>query len=127
MIFYTRYWLSRFLMSATLAVMPPGRYRDELIKVVYELRDRCIREVTEWRAQKTDAFASVLSERPDGAGYYYGFIADDRRQINVRCGPVDLCWRAFVGGVRVGDVFNNKQHAEAAALIWIKTHPKEIE
>lgn len=35
----SRYWLSRWLMSASLAVMPRGPYRDELRRRIYALRD----------------------------------------------------------------------------------------
>jgi hypothetical protein len=70
----------------------------------------------------TKSMGTILSREPDGFGYYYGFAPGDHRQINVRRGPVDLLWRAFVGGVRVGDgetgVWNTKEEAEAAALAW---------
>ncbi len=73
---------------------------------------------------------SILSERPDGAGYHYGFAHPDHRQINVRRGPVDLLWRAYVGGNRVGSVsdadggaWETKTQAEAAAIAWMKAHP----
>ncbi len=66
---------------------------------------------------------SILSKQPDGMGFYYGFHGSDPRQVNVRYGPEDLLWRAYVGGVRVGDaetgVFETKQEAEAAALKWM--------
>ena len=71
---------------------------------------------------------SILSELPDGSGYDYGFVEGDHRQINVRRGPQDLLWRAYVGGERVGDadtgVFEKKSEAEAAAIAWLKAHPE---
>ena len=70
---------------------------------------------------------SILSEREDGHGYFYGRMPDDHRQINVRRGPVDLLWRAWVGGERVGDhetgVWESKGDAEAAAIEWLKSNP----
>ena len=67
---------------------------------------------------------SILSNRADGLGYFYGFVPGDHRQINVRKGPVDLLWRAYVGGERVGDaetgVWETKDEAEAAALNFIQ-------
>lgn len=66
---------------------------------------------------------SILSIRPDGCGFHYGFLPDDHRQINVRCGPIDLCWRAYVGGERVGDVFDTREEAERASVEWAKANP----
>lgn len=72
---------------------------------------------------------SVLSREPDGLGYHYGRLDDDPRQINIRRGPVDWLWRAWVGGVRVGDdtegVWADKDEAEAAALAWLKANPRQ--
>ena len=70
---------------------------------------------------------SILSDRKDGAGFHYGFREGDNRQINVRLGPVDLCWRAWVGGIRVGDVYEFKDSAEAAAIAWAEANPPEGE
>lgn len=70
---------------------------------------------------------SILSDRKDGAGYYYGRRDGDYRQINVRLGPVDLCWRAWIGGIRVGDVYESKDQAEAAAIAWAEANPTEEE
>ena len=71
---------------------------------------------------------SVLSREPDGVGYYYGYAPGDFRRIDVRRGPVDLLWRAFVAGERIGDAENRvwptKDAAEAAALAWMKDHPE---
>lgn len=70
---------------------------------------------------------TILSQRPDGYGYHYGFAPDDYRQINVRQGPGDSLWRAWVGGERVTDsaapAWVTKEEAEAAALAWMKAHP----
>ncbi len=37
--FLIRYWLSSWLMSACLWVMPRGAYRDELRRRIYGLRN----------------------------------------------------------------------------------------
>lgn len=73
---------------------------------------------------------SILSALPDGCGYHYGFLPGDYRQINVRRGPADLLWRAYVGGERVGDhvdgVWSSKDEAEAAAIAWAKSSAEEL-
>lgn len=72
---------------------------------------------------------SILSDRPDGVGYYYGFAPKDYRRIDVRKGPADLLWRAYVAGDRIGDaengVWETKAGAEAAALQWLADHPEK--
>lgn len=40
-----RYWLSSFLMSACLVVMPRGRYREALKLALHDLKVRVAREV----------------------------------------------------------------------------------
>ena len=70
---------------------------------------------------------SVLSDVADGLGYFYTHIPGDPRQINVRKGPDDSLWRAWVGSDRVMDyatqAWFSKDEAEAAALQWMKSHP----
>lgn len=70
---------------------------------------------------------SVLSIREDGYGFHYGYAPEDHRQINVRQGPEDTLWRAWVGGSKVMDTatqaWGSKAEAESAALAWIKAHP----
>lgn len=70
---------------------------------------------------------SVLSDRPDGFGFYYGFVSGDHRQINVRPGAYDMGlgaprWRAYVGGKDIGS-FTSKAKAEDAALCYLKANP----
>ena len=43
--FLIRYWLSSWLLSACIACMPRGRYRDEFIGAVRDLKVKCIVEV----------------------------------------------------------------------------------
>lgn len=72
---------------------------------------------------------SILSEEPDGMGFYYAFIDGDSRQINVRLenkqiGSVSvLAWIAYVGGVQIA-VELSKGEAENAAIRWAKGHPE---
>lgn len=70
---------------------------------------------------------SILSDRPDGCNFFYGFAPDDHRQINVRWetpigGDLAIGWAAYVGGEKIG-VYNKLLAAEAAALKWMKEHP----
>lgn len=51
-LFLARYWLARWLMSACLWVMPRGRYRDELMIALYDLKANCIFEVERDRATR---------------------------------------------------------------------------
>ncbi len=76
---------------------------------------------------------SILSEREDGAGYYYGFLEGDHRQINVKraCKSPEW-WVAYAGGEPVtatedphAVLFPTKDAAEAAAIQWIKDHPDD--
>lgn len=68
---------------------------------------------------------SILSERPDGAGFYYGFNGSDHRQINVRLegnhrkGPP---WVVYVGGERIGNA-DTLRRGEDLALIWMEQNP----
>ncbi len=65
---------------------------------------------------------SVLSDMADGAGFFYGFLPGDHRQLNVRLEvrPGRYCWIAYVGGVEVGDGFDTKAEAEAAAVAYAR-------
>lgn len=70
---------------------------------------------------------SILSDIADGLNFFYGFTPGDYRRIDVREGPHDTLWRAWVGGVRITDAVTaawvSKDEAEAAALAWMKSHP----
>lgn len=63
---------------------------------------------------------TILSELPDGHGYYYTYYKHDHRQINVRFEGQD--WIAYVGGEKVG-VLASKDLAEAAAIRFIEANP----
>jgi hypothetical protein len=65
---------------------------------------------------------SILSDLPDGMGYFYGFIAGDSRQINVR--REDFRWKAYVGGEPLDGEYTTKIGAEAGAVAWMKAHPQ---
>lgn len=62
---------------------------------------------------------SILSEEADGCGFYYGFIDDDYRQINVR--QEQGAWCGYVGGEAVA-TDSTKEGAEAKAIAWAKNH-----
>jgi hypothetical protein len=61
---------------------------------------------------------SILSERPDGFNFYYGFMQGDHRQINVRY--EGGWWRAYVGGELMPEKYGYKAAAEAGAIEWAK-------
>lgn len=75
---------------------------------------------------------SILSDRTDGTGCYYGFYETDPRQINVRLedfksekgGWSAPAWVAYVGGVAVATELS-KGEAERAAIKWIRQNPQE--
>jgi hypothetical protein len=67
---------------------------------------------------------TILSERADGMGYYYGYSGDDRRQINVRHEAGKL-WVAYVGGKVIGERYVSKTDAEAAALEFMRLNPQK--
>jgi hypothetical protein len=70
---------------------------------------------------------SILSDRPDGVGYYYGFLEGDGRQINVRelhTIALEPKWHAYVGGELIPGRWETKDEAEAAAIKWAKEHPE---
>ena len=71
---------------------------------------------------------SILSAREDGFGFFYGYKADDNRQINVRFEPAgrmesEQPWAIYVGGSKIGWA-PNKREAEALALDWMRDHPQ---
>lgn len=68
---------------------------------------------------------SILSEQPDGVGFHYGFAKPDMRRIDVRYEPIRR-WAAYVGGDNVGH-FDSKGEAEAAAIAWVKAHPRQVD
>jgi hypothetical protein len=72
---------------------------------------------------------SVLSARPDGLGFYYGFIPGDYRQINVA--PFYVfgvqVWCAWVGDDQLIEVFATMYDAERGAIRWMKAHPEPTE
>ena len=55
------------------------------------------------------------------AGFFYGYIEGDCRQINVRQEPDG--WVAYVGGNRIG-AYVHKAIAEDAAVQWIRANPE---
>lgn len=88
---------------------------------------------------------SILSERRDGLGFYYGFAPNDARRIDVRVeevvGADDKkdgtsvrlfkaispavripAWAYYVGGERRGYELS-KGEAELSAIRYIKEHP----
>lgn len=65
---------------------------------------------------------SILSQQPDGFGYFYGFRWPDSRQINVK--QESGHWAAWVGGNRVVAA-RDKQEAEAMAIAWMDRNPEE--
>lgn len=71
---------------------------------------------------------SILSNAPDGMGYFYGFHEDDTRQINARLEPIPnrdgQAWFAYVGGEPIEGYWNTKDAAESAAIAWIKANPE---
>jgi hypothetical protein len=76
---------------------------------------------------------SVLSSRPDGVGFHYGFAPGDRRQINVRYethehgGSKLSGWIAYVDGIAFQDVHHSMADAEKTAIDFIKCNPEEDE
>ena len=88
---------------------------------------------------------SILSARPDGQQFFYGFFPGDSRQINVRREMVDGTpvsemptvendtqitgkrfggwWVAYVGGEPIG-CYSTREFAEQQAIAWIKSHPE---
>ena len=56
------------------------------------------------------------------SGFFYGYLRDDYRQINVRLEGPD--WVAYVGGEPVGR-YPSKDQAEAGAIQYIEANPEE--
>lgn len=50
-VFMIRYWLSSWLISAALFIMPSRRYSDELRRRVYQFRNEVMAEVITHRAK----------------------------------------------------------------------------
>lgn len=80
---------------------------------------------------------SVLSELPDGMGFFCGFADGDSRQINVRLeldeqsatssdDPMnwDHKYHAYVAGTLIGKA-SSKAAAEAMATAWMVAHPEQ--
>jgi hypothetical protein len=67
-------------------------------------------------------YPSILSEEPDGSGFYYGYAPGDLRRIDVR--REGLHFTAYVAGdpIRLGCL--SKQSAELAAIDWMRAHPE---
>ena len=73
--------------------------------------------------------ASILKEREDGLGFFYGHVhtPDGTRRVDVRHEPVGTpatAWAAYVDGGEIGR-YASKDNAEAAAIAWIKEHREE--
>lgn len=73
---------------------------------------------------------SVLSERPDGFNFYYGFAKPDMRRIDVRRELQEdkpaFAWRAYVAGEPVG-YFGSRDLAEMAAISWLQANPEPLD
>jgi hypothetical protein len=65
---------------------------------------------------------SILSDQPDGMGFYYGFAPGDIRQINVRLEKG--AWVGYVGGEPVTRALT-KEWAELEAMRWAETNPDD--
>ena len=46
LIWYTRYYLARYSIQFGLFVLPEGRYKTELVQLIYGLKDKVISEVS---------------------------------------------------------------------------------
>jgi hypothetical protein len=64
---------------------------------------------------------SILSDLPDGAGFWYGFVKGDSRRIDVR--QETGHWAAWVAGTRIA-AGRTKAEAESMAISWMKQHPE---
>lgn len=67
---------------------------------------------------------------PDGLGYYWAFVDNDNRQLNVRHEQDRVMrwnrWVAYVSDHRVG-AYKTKDEAEDAAIAWATSNPPEKE
>lgn len=64
---------------------------------------------------------SILSKDCDGLGFFWAYLGDDYRQINVRLEHDG--WVAYVHGDRIG-VYTSKADAEDGAIAWIRANPQ---
>lgn len=69
--------------------------------------------------------ASILSDRADGYGYYYGIIPDDGRQMNVRLEEDGRVWRTYIGSTVAIAAGYTRDQAEELGLQWAKDNPDE--
>lgn len=69
--------------------------------------------------------ASILSDREDGCGFFYGYRDGDGRQINVR--HEGASWKAYVGGDEIPGEHASKVAAERAALAWMDENPDDYD
>lgn len=76
---------------------------------------------------------SILSDREDGCGFFYGRLPGDVRQINVRYERPEAGepavfgrWVSYADGIRVGE-YETKAAAEAAAIEFLKERPQSGE
>lgn len=60
---------------------------------------------------------SILSNEPDGLGFFYGFLPGDCRQVNVREESPGR-WCGYVAGVQVA-VSKSKEGAEQSTVAWM--------
>ena len=67
---------------------------------------------------------SILSDREDGCGYYYGTIPDDGRQMNVRLEEEGLVWRTYIGSTVAIAAGYTKHQAEELGRQWAKDNPE---
>lgn len=64
---------------------------------------------------------SILSDHPDGLGFFYGFLPGDCRQVNVR-EEAPGRWCGYVGDQQVA-VSKSKDGAEGKAVDWMIANP----
>lgn len=70
-------------------------------------------------------YESVLSQEPDGLGFFYGYLKGDRRQINIRFEGGQ--WMIYVDGRKIGQCERGAtlMEAERMAIRWMKDNPDE--
>ena len=64
---------------------------------------------------------SILSSKPDGLGFYYGFVPRDCRRVDVR--EEGSVWYGYVGGEQVVTA-PTKDEAERVAVKYIEDNPE---
>ena len=70
---------------------------------------------------------SVLSDRPDGCGYYYGFLPGDCRRIDVGVSEEDAnIWNIYIAGEHIG-LARSFDEAEERAVEYLRKNPEPIE